>query len=109
LARLAAMNNYVLTPLAQADIFYIWSYIASDNEDAAERVENAIFDACSFVATNPLSGRRRPNISKRPVLFWTLTRYRNYLVVYRPDTTPVEIIAVLHGKRDLRRMLKQRG
>ena len=30
---------YVLTPLAKADIFEIWPYIADDNEDAANRVE----------------------------------------------------------------------
>ena len=33
---------YVLTPLAKADIFDIWSYIADDSEDAADRVEQAI-------------------------------------------------------------------
>jgi plasmid stabilization system protein ParE len=36
--------SYVLTPLAKADIFDIWSYIADDNEDAADRVEQAIYD-----------------------------------------------------------------
>jgi plasmid stabilization system protein ParE len=39
---------YVLTPLAKANVFDIWSYIADDNEDAADRVEQAIFDACEF-------------------------------------------------------------
>lgn len=33
------MSAYVLTPLAKADIFNIWSYIVEDNEDAASRVE----------------------------------------------------------------------
>ena len=44
------MSGYALTPLAKADIFDIWSYIAEDNEDAATRVEQAIYDACAFVA-----------------------------------------------------------
>ena len=39
------MSVYALTPLAQADIFKIWSYIAKDNEDAADRVERAIYDS----------------------------------------------------------------
>jgi plasmid stabilization system protein ParE len=30
------MSVYVLAPLAKADIFDIWSYIADDNEDAAD-------------------------------------------------------------------------
>jgi plasmid stabilization system protein ParE len=36
------MSAYVLTSLAEADIFDIWSYIADDSEDAADRVEQAI-------------------------------------------------------------------
>ena len=39
------MSVYVLTPLAKADIF--------DNEDAADRVERAIYEACALVAEAP--------------------------------------------------------
>jgi len=42
------MSGYALTPLAKADIFDIWSYIATESEDAADRVEQAIYDACGF-------------------------------------------------------------
>ena len=42
------------------------------------------------------------------VLTPTLSRYPNYTVVYQPDTAPLQIIAVLHGKRSIRRILKQR-
>jgi plasmid stabilization system protein ParE len=38
----------------------------------------------------------------------TLTRYPNYTIVYRPETDPLEIVAVLHGKRNIRRILRQR-
>jgi plasmid stabilization system protein ParE len=44
------MSGYVLTPLAKADIFDIWAYIADQNQEAADRVEQAIFDACAFLA-----------------------------------------------------------
>jgi plasmid stabilization system protein ParE len=47
------MSAYVLKPLAKADIFNIWCYIADDNEDAASHVEQAIYDACTFVAEVP--------------------------------------------------------
>jgi plasmid stabilization system protein ParE len=102
------MSAYVLTPLAKSDIFNIWSYIADDNEDAADRVEKAIFEACKFVAENPLRGHFRPNLTSRSIRFWTLTRFPNYAVVYRPDTSPLEIVAILHGKRNIRRILRQR-
>jgi plasmid stabilization system protein ParE len=102
------MSVYALTPLARADIFDIWRYIADDSEDAAERVEQAIYDACALLAQAPLRGHSRPDLTSRALRFWTLTRYPNYTVVYRSDTAPLQIVAVLHGKRDIRRVLKQR-
>ena len=99
---------YALTSLAKADIFDIWSYIADDNEDAADRVEQAIYDACAFVAEAPARGHSRPDLTTRSLHFWTVTRYPNYTVVYRPKTSPLEIVAVMHGKQNLRRILRDR-
>ena len=101
------MSVYALTPLAKADIFDIWSYIADDSEETANRVEQAIYDACAFVAEAPMRGHSRPDLTSRPLRFWTLTRYPNYTVVYRPDTSPLQVVAVLHGKRNIRRILKR--
>lgn len=102
------MSVYALTPRAKADIFDIWSYIADDSEDAANRVEQAIYDACAFVADSPMRGHSRADLTTRPLRFWTVTRYPNYTIVYRPETLPLQVVAVLHGKRNIRRMLKQR-
>jgi plasmid stabilization system protein ParE len=102
------MRAYLLTPLAKADIFDIWIYIAENSETAAERVEQAIYDACSFLAEGPLRGHTRPDLTPHPLRFWTLTRYPNYMVVYWPETDPLQVVAVLHGKRNIRRILGQR-
>jgi plasmid stabilization system protein ParE len=99
---------YVLTPLAKADIFEIWRHIAEDSEDAADRVECAIYDACAFIAEAPLRGHRRPDLTSLSVRFWTVTRYPHYILVYRLETAPLQIVAVLHGKRDVRQVLRQR-
>jgi plasmid stabilization system protein ParE len=101
------MSVYVLTPLAKADIFDIWSYIAEDSEQAADRVERAIYDACAFVAEDPMRAHSRPDLTARSLRFWTLTRYPAYTIVYRPDKSPVEVVAVMHGKRNIQRILKQ--
>jgi plasmid stabilization system protein ParE len=50
------MSFYALTPLAKADIFEIWSHIAQESENAADRVEAAIYDASAFVADSPSRG-----------------------------------------------------
>jgi plasmid stabilization system protein ParE len=103
------MSVYALTPLAKTDIFDIWCYIASDSQDAADRVEQAIYDACALVAQSPRRGHFRPDLTSRSLRFWTLTRYPNYTVVYRLETAPLQIVAVLHGKRNIQRILKQRS
>ncbi len=102
------MSVYALTPLARADIFEIWSFIAEDSEEAANRVERAIYEACAFVAEAPMRGHSRSDLTSQSLRFWTLTRYPNYTVVYRPETSPLQVVAVLHGKRHIRRILKQR-
>jgi antitoxin ParD1/3/4 len=79
------MSDYALTALAKTDIFDIWSYIAEHNQNAADRVEQAIYDACDFLAEGPLRGHLRPDLTPRPVRFWTLTRYPNYTIVYLPE------------------------
>jgi plasmid stabilization system protein ParE len=53
------MSTYRLTPLARGDIFDIWSYIADDSEEIADRVERAIYDACSFLGEAPQRGHVR--------------------------------------------------
>ncbi len=57
------MSGYALTPLAKADIFDVWTYIAEDSETAADRVEQAIYDACAFVAEAPMRVHTRPDLT----------------------------------------------
>ena len=78
------MSVYAFTPLAKTDIFGIWSFIARQSEDAAERVERAIYDACEFVAEAPLRGHIRTDLTGRSLRFWTLTRYPNYTIAIVP-------------------------
>jgi plasmid stabilization system protein ParE len=99
------MADYRFTPEAAADLFEIWSYIAQGSVDAADRVESAVYDACDLLAKTPRSGQIRKHFTTSPVRFWTVQQFPNYLIVYRPDTTPIEIIGVLHGMRDLKRIL----
>jgi plasmid stabilization system protein ParE len=103
------MSAYALTALAKADVFQIWRFIAVDSELMADRVEQAIYAACAFVAEAPSRGHARRALTNRPLRFWTLTRYPNYIVVYRPETSPLQVVAVLHGKRNLRRILTKRS
>jgi toxin ParE1/3/4 len=99
------MNGCEFTPQAVADLFGIWSFIAKDNPSAADRVENAIFRACDFLADSPLAGRIRKDLTPHPVRFWVLQPYSNYLVVYDPGKNPLQIVRMLHGARDTHALL----
>jgi plasmid stabilization system protein ParE len=102
------MSKYVLTPIAKADIIDLWTYIAQDSEESANRVEQAIYEACDLLAESPMMGHTRKEFTSRDLLFWTLTRYRNYVLVYSPHTSPLQIVAVVHGRRNLPGVLSQR-
>ena len=95
------MSKYQFTPLALADLFDIWSFIAQDNAAAADRVEEAAYRACDFLADSPLAGRIRKELTPLPVRFWVVQPYLNYLIVYDPEKKPLQIIRILHSARDL--------
>jgi antitoxin ParD1/3/4 len=101
------MNLYLLTPQAEEDLFSIWSYIALDNVEAADRVEARLYAAFAFLAANPIAGHIRSDLTHRPVRFWTLPRFRNHIIVYDPESHPLRIIRILHGALDIPRRLDE--
>ena len=99
---------FQLTPQAAEDLDTIWWIIAEDNRDAAERVEIEILATCRRLARHPRMGTKRQDITTLPVRFWTITKFPNYVIVYRPETVPLQVVAILHGKRDLKEVLERR-
>jgi plasmid stabilization system protein ParE len=79
---------YQLAPRAINDLSDIWDYIAVDSVEAANRAELAILSACGALARHPLLGSKRSEVTSLPVRFWTVTRFPNFVVVYRPETKP---------------------
>jgi len=95
------MSQYQFTPQAVGDLLEIWNFIAQDNPEAADRVEQAIFRACDLLSNSPLAGRARKDLTTLPVRFWVVHPYSKYLIVYDPEKKPLQIIRILHGARDL--------
>jgi plasmid stabilization system protein ParE len=100
---------FQFTPLATEDLDAIWWFIADDNPEAADRVEMEIVATCRRLAKHPRMGTKRRDITPLPLRFWTVTRFPNYVIVYRPETVPLQVVAVLHGKRDLKEVLGRRS
>jgi plasmid stabilization system protein ParE len=84
----------------------ILEYIEADSLEAAARVEDAVLNALAFLASNPYAGYTRPRLTSRPLRFWPVQPYSDYLIVYDPPAKPLTVIRILHGARDLRRYLK---
>jgi len=71
----------------------------------ADHVESVIREKMAFLAANPGAGHWRKNLTKSPVKFFPVY---SYLIVYRPDTKPLQIVSLLHGRRDVEKILKGR-
>ena len=99
---------FQLTPQATEDLDAIWWFIEEDSGEAANQVETEIIATCRRLARHPFIGHKRRDITPLPVRFWTIPKYPNYIVVYRPESKPLQVIAILHGKQDLKEILKDR-
>ena len=96
------MKRFILTPRAKQDVNDIWDYIANDNIEAADRVLDALDNAMIKLAKNPGIGHRRDELTDKRHRF--LLVY-SYLIVYRHETKPLQIIRVLHAARDVQSIL----
>ena len=99
------MTSYILAPEALQDLQELWDYIATENLDAADRVIDTLFAAFERLAAMPGLGHTREDLTDRPLRFWTVD---TYLVIYRAERTPIEIVTVTRGGRDIPRLLRHR-
>jgi plasmid stabilization system protein ParE len=98
------MSGYIVSPKADEDLFEVWRYIyARADIQVANRVEAEIYGAFESLVQNRWLGHKRSDLTSHPVLFFAVY---SYMIVYRPRT-PLEIARVLHGKRDLKRILEK--
>jgi len=99
------VKPYIVAPEAEDDLRQIWRYLLGEAGLAiANRIQSELVDAFEGLSDVPGKGHKRPDLTNRDVLFFSVYQY---MIVYRRATT-VEIVAILHGKRDLKRLLKAR-
>lgn len=94
------MGTAKFTPLSKGDLKEIRDFIAQDNKKIASRYMNILKKKCDMLADSPGLGVCREDycgLYKFPV--------DDYLIFYRPSKTGIEVIRVLHGKRDIKVIL----
>jgi toxin ParE1/3/4 len=94
----------ILTGPARRELRAAIAWIAADNPDAAERLNDVIRDAARLIGANPAIGRRRPALAGARYRFWSVPRFP-YLLAYTDVTAPPRILRIVHTARDLPRIL----
>jgi plasmid stabilization system protein ParE len=101
------MSRYVLSPEAAGDLVSIWHYVESQSRsEIADRVVAEIRAKIELICNSPGIGHLRRDLSEADVRFFAAY---SYLIVYRSLTKPPQIVSILHGRRDVQRILDDRS
>lgn len=90
------MGSYRLSPRALDQLRDIWRSIAVHNERAADELLKRLFSGFELVANHPEIGPARPSIAAAA----RLVIEGNYIAIYEPTPYGVEIVAIVHARRD---------
>lgn len=99
-------RRFILAPQAARDLVEIWRYIKRESsQETADRVESVIRSKFVYLADFPSGGHWRRDLTAAEVRFFSVY---SYPIVYRPEPKPLQIVAILHGHRDVTKILTKR-
>jgi toxin ParE1/3/4 len=93
---------------ARQDVLELIAYIAKENPQAAEKLYSAYERTLTTLSENPDIGWLYPTDNPRlaGLRAFPIGRFRTYLIFYRHSADTLDVIRVLHGMRDLERILR---
>ena len=91
------MPRVFLTRQANVDLEEIWTYLAQDNVDAADKLIGEFAEAVQLLASRPDLGV--PQFQYREGLRCKVIR-KKYLIFYEPAEGNLRVLRVLHSARD---------
>jgi toxin ParE1/3/4 len=94
-----------LSPRARRDLISAVRWIEKDNPVAAQGLLDAVVKAAERIGSYPRIGTVRPDLTSGPYRFIALTGFP-YLIAYAENRDPPLIVRILHGARDLPRLLR---
>jgi len=86
-----------LSVAAEEDLLAAWNYISHDDMDAADALLDRVAAVCRKLADWPDLGRERLDLGQEMRSFPVET----HVVYYRVNSEIVEVVRVLHGRRDV--------
>jgi len=101
----------MIRPRAQDDILrqFRWYLVERDALDAALRFVKTVEAPVEELLRTPHMGAPRElrNPSLKGLRFWPVKEFDEFLIFYVVEGETVRVIRILHGKRDLDRILKK--
>jgi toxin ParE1/3/4 len=91
------MNRYRLSSQAEQDLEDIWTYLAEQDQIAADKQISQILNRFPMLAQFTDMGKKRNDLMKELRSF----PVKPYLVFYTKITDGIEIFRVLHQSRDV--------
>lgn len=95
------MHRLRYNQIARTNLAEIAEFIAEDSKVQAGRVISGIRKTCHTIARTPGIGRFRPDLTEGIRSF----PVGSYVIFYHVASDVVEIIAVIHGARDVTRIM----
>ena len=99
------MRRYIVSAEAKQDLADIKSYLTEEGgARVASQVLKQLKAAMEFLSNTPGAGHSREDLTEAPLKFWPVF---SYLIVYRPAPRPIGIVRVVHGSREISKLLSQ--
>ena len=97
------MSTYRLSSLALQDLKVISDYVGQRNPAAAVKQLQRFLESFTMLAKAPLLGEKRNDLPGQPRVFCV----GNYVIVYDPLPTGVQVARIAHAAQDIVTLLRQ--
>ncbi|MCX6633136.1 MAG: type II toxin-antitoxin system RelE/ParE family toxin [Candidatus Solibacter sp.] len=98
------MSRFLFGRYVEGDLREIRDYIAKESPESARRLMVRFVGAFRLLANQPELGHVREDLPSPVLRFWPVG---SYLVVYLAEK-PIEIVAIVHGARDVPSVVNRR-
>jgi len=102
------MNPYDLAEPARQDLIGIKQYLQVAPRSSQARIISDLRNGFRRAADFPRSGRPEPEYWSEQGGEVRCVVVRPYLIFYRLETSPINIVAILHGAQDIPSILRER-
>ena len=99
------MSRFLFGRYVEGDLREIRDHISKDSPESARYLMMRFVEAFRLLANHPDLGHTREDLATPSLRFWPVG---SYLVIYVAEKQPIEIVAVVHGARDVPTLLNSR-